>query len=113
VQRCGIRPLVVKKGAHVGRAEWTAYLRKQEIDIHPERKMLSIYGGKLIDRINVGEEVAEIIESFGIELLSSLKPWYGESAGLDAFQILEKTAKDPSMADTVVEAEFARYFGYR
>jgi len=57
---------------------------------------------KLIDRINVGKEVSEIIESLGIELLSSLEPWYGESAGLDAFQCLEKTTKDPSMADTIV-----------
>jgi alpha-glycerophosphate oxidase/glycerol-3-phosphate dehydrogenase len=76
-QRCGVRPLVVKKDARVGNAEWTALSRKHEIDIHPERNMLSIYGGKLTDCINVGDEVAGIVQSFGIELFQSLEPWYG------------------------------------
>jgi len=77
-KRCGVRPLVVKQDATVENAEWTELSRKHEIDIHPERKMLSIYGGKLTDCINVGDEVADIIQSFGIELAHSKVRWYGE-----------------------------------
>lgn len=76
-RRCGVRPLVVKREAEVGNAEWTALSRKHEIDVHPGRKMCSIYGGKLTDCLNVGEEVVEIVASFGIPLMQS-KPWYGE-----------------------------------
>jgi glycerol-3-phosphate dehydrogenase len=76
-KRCGVRPLVVKQGSSVENADWTELSRKHEIDIHPEKKMFSIYGGKLTDCLNVGDEVTEIIESFGIELTPS-DAWYGE-----------------------------------
>ena len=39
--------------------------------------MVTIYGGKLTDCLNVGEEVAEIIGSFGITLKQP-DAWYGE-----------------------------------
>lgn len=128
-ERCGVRPLVVKRDAYVGNAEWSALSRKHEIDVHPERKMLSIYGGKLTDCINVGEEVADIVGSFGLPLSTS-DDWFGEPGeqervrfetecaklgieatrgsrlwrryGKDAFQILEKTAGDPAMAEAVL-----------
>lgn len=130
-QRCGVRPLVVKKDLNVGNAEWTALSRKHEVDIHYERNLCSIYGGKLTDCINVGEEVAEIIASFGVTLFEGLESWYGEpnqqkyvrfksectKLGLDetqatrlwrrygraAFQCLEKVRHDPAMADKVLE----------
>jgi glycerol-3-phosphate dehydrogenase len=76
-KRCGVRPLVVSKEANVGNADWTALSRKHEIDVHPEQYMCSIYGGKLTDCLNVGNEVAEIIESFGIALNPSDR-WFGE-----------------------------------
>ncbi|MEE9368329.1 MAG: FAD-dependent oxidoreductase [Pontiella sp.] len=130
-KRCGVRPLVVKKEMEVGNAEWTALSRKHEIDRHPERNLCSIYGGKLTDCINVGEELAETIGSFGIALFKGLESWYGEpveqkkvqftegclNVGLDkeqsirlwrrygkeAFQCLEKIRRDPTMADKVFE----------
>jgi len=76
--RCGVRPLVVKKDAAVDNAEWTELSRKHELDIHPELKMLSIYGGKLTDCINVGDEIAEAVESFGVQLFQPAETWYGE-----------------------------------
>ncbi len=75
--RCGVRPLVIHKEANVGQAEWSALSRKHEIDVHGEHKVVAIYGGKLTDCLNVGEEIAEIVESFGIALDLS-QPWYGE-----------------------------------
>lgn len=77
--RCGVRPLVVHKDASVGNVEWMALSRKHEIDVHAEKMMLSVYGGKLTDCLNVGDEIAEIVESFGIELDRS-KTWYGEES---------------------------------
>ncbi|VGO16706.1 Aerobic glycerol-3-phosphate dehydrogenase [Pontiella desulfatans] len=126
-QRCGVRPLVVKKEANVGNSEWTALSRKHEIDVHPERHLCSIYGGKLTDCINVGEEVTEIIESFGVHMFQSLESWYGEPSiqkrnrfesecrkhqldgeqidrlwrryGKEAFQCLEKIRFSPALAE--------------
>ncbi len=79
-KRCGVRPLVVRKEADVGNAEWTVLSRKHEIDIHPEKNMFTIYGGKLTDCLNVGEEAAEIIQSFGVPLFQTLEKWYGEAS---------------------------------
>ncbi len=129
--RCGVRPLVVKKNANVGNVEWTALSRKHEIDIHPGKKLLTIYGGKLTDCINVGEEVSEIVHSFGIPLFQSLKPWHGEPSankkvrfeneckklnlsktqcftlwrryGREAFQLIEKIRIDSSMAHPAIK----------
>lgn len=129
-KRCGVRPLVVKATSNVGNAEWTTLSRKHEIDIHSERNLCSIYGGKLTDCINVGEEVAEIIKSFGIASFQSLEKWYGapsiqkwnrfesEAAkygfdaeqiariwrcyGKEAFQCLEKIRFDSKMNETVI-----------
>ena len=78
-KRCGVRPLVVKKEASIGNADWTALSRKHEIDIQPERKMCSIYGGKLTDCLNVGGEITEIIASFGITLNQENR-WFGGDA---------------------------------
>jgi glycerol-3-phosphate dehydrogenase len=75
--RCGVRPLVVRREDNVGDEEWTALSRKHEIDVHAERKVLTIYGGKLTDCLNVGEEAAEIVESFGIAL-DRTHDWFGE-----------------------------------
>jgi alpha-glycerophosphate oxidase/glycerol-3-phosphate dehydrogenase len=39
---------------------------------------MSIFGGKLTDCINVGNEVADIIKQFGIDIPYSDQKWYGE-----------------------------------
>ncbi|WP_372846442.1 glycerol-3-phosphate dehydrogenase/oxidase [Pontiella sp.] len=129
-KRCGVRPLVVKKEAKVGQADWTALSRKHEIDIHPECNLCSIYGGKLTDCINVGEEVTGIIQSFGVHMFDSLASWYGEPSiqkhsrfesecakakldqeqaarlwrryGSEAFQCLEAIRHDPKMGAKVL-----------
>ena len=42
--------------------------------------MVTIFGGKLTDCLNVGEEVAAEIESLGVPLEKDLHNWYGEPA---------------------------------
>ena len=130
-KRCGVRPLVMKTEATVDNAEWTALSRKHEIDLHADRNMLTIYGGKITDCINVGEGVADLVESFGIKLSNPSAVWFGEPGepretqfmeackkadmdrsicsnlwrryGESAFQLLEKIETDPSMAELLIE----------
>lgn len=75
-ERCGVRPLAIEgKG---GKADWVKLSRKHAIDKDPENQYLSIFGGKLTDCINVGDEVADLIASFGITLPHKDHKWYGE-----------------------------------
>jgi alpha-glycerophosphate oxidase/glycerol-3-phosphate dehydrogenase len=54
--------------------------RKHAIDVNKDDKYLSVFGGKLTDCINVGEEIADIVEDLGIPLSHRDAIWYGESA---------------------------------
>lgn len=79
--RCGVRPLVVHTdGSDQKDANWTKLSRKHAVEVDPERKVVSIFGGKLTDCLNVGEEVAREIEHLGIPLEEDLHNWYGEPA---------------------------------
>ena len=42
--------------------------------------MISIFGGKLTDCLNVGEEVADAVEELGVPLEEDTHNWYGEPA---------------------------------
>jgi glycerol-3-phosphate dehydrogenase len=75
-ERCGVRPLAIKGSG--GKADWVQLSRKHAIDQHPDHKCLSIFGGKLTDCINVGDEVVDIVASFGIALPYAGFKWYGE-----------------------------------
>jgi alpha-glycerophosphate oxidase/glycerol-3-phosphate dehydrogenase len=79
--RCGVRPLVVKTGGSDARdVDWTKLSRKHEIEVDQGRKVISIFGGKLTDCLNVGEEVAAAVEELGVPLEEDTHNWYGEPA---------------------------------
>lgn len=83
-ERCGVRPLVVK-GELKGKMDWVQMSRKHMVEIDAARNHISIFGGKLTDCINVGEEVCEGITRCGILLKYPDYRWYGEpSAKLKA-----------------------------
>jgi glycerol-3-phosphate dehydrogenase len=65
-ERSGVRPLVVKRGGsdHLD-VDWTSLSRKHEIERDDERAVVTIFGGKLTDCLNVGEEVAADVEELG------------------------------------------------
>ncbi|MGM0639493.1 MAG: glycerol-3-phosphate dehydrogenase C-terminal domain-containing protein, partial [Pseudomonadota bacterium] len=48
------------------------------IDLDRQQAHLSIFGGKLTDCLNVGEEVVEAVRDLGIELPYPEQRWYGE-----------------------------------
>jgi glycerol-3-phosphate dehydrogenase len=58
--------------------DWLQLSRKHEIDVDHAKAHLSIFGGKLTDCLNVGNEVVEIVRELGIELPHRNCRWYGE-----------------------------------
>jgi glycerol-3-phosphate dehydrogenase len=80
-ERSGVRPLVVKSGGDdQTTTDWTSLSRKHEIERDDERAVVTVFGGKLTDCLNVGAEVAREIEELGVPLERDLKNWYGEPA---------------------------------
>lgn len=75
--RCGVRPLVVATGSSEKR-DWLELSRRHEIDINQETAHISIFGGKLSDCLNVGEEVCELIQTLGITIPHPKQLWFGE-----------------------------------
>ena len=78
-ERCGVRPLIVKNdGDDREDIDWTTLSRKHEIDLDPDRRIVTIFGGKITDCLNVGEEVALEIEQLGFVLEADRSDWFGE-----------------------------------
>jgi len=83
-ERTGVRPLVVQRPRRSGDredwadVEWTSLSRKHEIETDHDRGVVTVFGGKLTDCLNVGAEVAHEIESLGIGLERDAHNWYGE-----------------------------------
>jgi len=76
-ERCGVRPLVVKAQGGKSR-DWMQLSRKHEIDVNQSKAHISIFGGKLTDCVNVGNEVCDIIAAMNIALPHRHYKWYGE-----------------------------------
>ncbi len=88
-ERVGVRPLVVESdfGDTEG-IDWTSLSRKHEIEHDDHAKVISVFGGKLTDCINVGEELIEMVHHLGVEISTeSDDDWFGEptTAERDAF----------------------------
>ncbi len=78
-ERCGVRPLVVSNdGDDQTDVDWTSLSRKHEIEVDRAKSVISIFGGKLTDCLNVGEEVAEAAEHLGLPLIPDEGDWFGE-----------------------------------
>jgi glycerol-3-phosphate dehydrogenase len=76
-ERCGVRPLVVE-GAGAQSEDWLQMSRKHAIELDAKAHYLSIYGGKLTDCINIGNEVADIVATLDVKMPWFKKVWYGE-----------------------------------
>ena len=81
-ERSGVRPLVVKvegEGSDDWRSkEWTSLSRRHEVECDAQRSVVTVFGGKLTDCLNVGAEVASEIESLGVRLEADQRNWFGE-----------------------------------
>ena len=81
-ERCGVRPLVTRRGDGENR-DWMHMSRKHAVEVDCNRAVLSIFGGKLTDCLNVGKEVARAVRALGVPLPFPRARWYGEP-GADA-----------------------------
>ena len=75
-ERCGVRPLAVQGGT--AGADWIQLSRKHVVEVSENEAHLTIFGGKLTDCVNVGDEVAEHVERLGVTLPYRDHPWHGE-----------------------------------
>ncbi len=92
-ERCGVRPLVVEAGDDGHDTEdWTSLSRKHEIEWDRERRVVSIFGGKLTDCLNVGDEVVEAIEEIGLTPGPGSTDWYGEPPTAEREAFLARAA---------------------
>ena len=76
-ERCGVRPLAMEAGAE-GPADWMQLSRRHVLDVDPSARRLTIFGGKLTDCLNVGDEVCEIVQGLGVDLPFAGRRWWGE-----------------------------------
>jgi glycerol-3-phosphate dehydrogenase len=76
-ERCGVRPLVVR-GEGGGERDWLQLSRKHAVEVNRADAHVSIFGGKLTDCINVGDEVSRAAAELGVDLRFPDHRWYGE-----------------------------------
>ena len=113
-ERVGVRPLAIKGDG--GKADWVQLSRKHVIEVDEARQHLSIFGGKLTDCLNVGDEVAEWIARLGIDVPQKANRWYGEPGVelRDEFILQAKlmdldALTDPSSSEPLSERFWRRY----
>lgn len=113
-ERVAVRPLAIK--GQGGEADWVQLSRKHVIEVDEAQQHLSIFGGKLTDCLNVGDEVADWVERLGIEVPQKGNRWYGEPGVelRDEFMLQSKLMgldelTDPSSSEPLSERFWRRY----
>jgi glycerol-3-phosphate dehydrogenase len=79
-ERCGVRPLVVSAKNTGNTNDWLQLSRKHAIETDASRAHISIFGGKLTDCLNVGEEICDEVTKLGLSIPFEKRRWYGEPA---------------------------------
>jgi glycerol-3-phosphate dehydrogenase len=80
-ERCGVRPLAVKGPKNGKGGEDTDFLqlsRRHAVEVNREHRHVSIFGGKLTDCLNVGDEISDAVHRLGVRILHPGFRWYGE-----------------------------------
>ena len=116
-ERCGVRPLVVKNdGNDRTDVDWTTLSRKHEIEADSAQRVITIFGGKITDCLNVGDEVAEELEDFGIRGTKDPGDWFGEPGAVEWEGFLSAAtavgldrAPEVEVADTMAEVIWRRH----
>lgn len=132
-ERCGVRPLAVKRQITKSKndsvaADWMSLSRKHVLEVDEKKALISIFGGKLTDCLNVGREVFEALSKLGILGRNHKPSAFQEDRSLyedlmqkaaqanlsgkhaerlwrrfqeDAFRILDDYAKDKSLLQAI------------
>ncbi len=105
-ERCGVRPLAVRRQAD-GNLDVQQLSRKHVIETAAEQRHVSIFGGKLTDCLNVGDEISDCVARLGVELTEPDDKWYGEPGTTAREAFFARAAKlgiDLSVATDTGEA---------
>jgi glycerol-3-phosphate dehydrogenase len=76
-ERCGVRPLVVDAASGAS-PDWVQLSRRHVIETDAARRHVTVFGGKLTDCLNVGEEVCREARRLGVALPFPEAAWFGE-----------------------------------
>ncbi len=76
-ERCGVRPLAVKNDQE-RQSDFLQLSRKHVVEVSADLGHISIFGGKLTDCLNVGDEVCDRVAQLGVNLPIAAHKWYGE-----------------------------------
>ncbi len=90
-ERCGVRPLATESGGST--ADWMQLSRKHIVEVDAATQHLSIFGGKLTDCLNVGDEICAEIQRLGITLPDPKRRWYGEPAADTRAEFFHQAAR--------------------
>jgi len=114
-ERCGVRPLAIRRDA--GEAgDWLHLSRRHVIEVNPHDAHLSIFGGKLTDCLNVGDEVCAQIQRLGVARPRPEQIWYGEPPAAVRERFLRQARKadldrltEPGAAEPLSSRLWRRY----
>ncbi|MEM7692127.1 MAG: glycerol-3-phosphate dehydrogenase C-terminal domain-containing protein, partial [Pseudomonadota bacterium] len=113
-ERVGVRPLAVT--GNQGSADWVQLSRKHEIEVNRMKSQISIFGGKLTDCINVGEEVVDRVADLGVAVPRRDADWYGEPPATVRARFMEQAEQlgldsltDPSSSEPLSVRFWRRY----
>ena len=116
-ERSGVRPLVVPTtGDDQTHTDWTSLSRRHEIEVDDDRAVVSIFGGKLTDCLNVGDEVVNAVADLGLTVGIGSDNWYGEPPAVERERFERRAAAvgldrppDIERAATVAEVLWRRH----
>lgn len=77
-ERVGVRPLAMERSGEVGEVDWLKMSRRHVLEITDGGSHMTLFGGKLTDCLNVGDEIAEAVSKAGVKLPTPDARWYGE-----------------------------------
>ncbi|TNF87021.1 MAG: FAD-dependent oxidoreductase [Gammaproteobacteria bacterium] len=75
-ERCGVRPLASRKTD--ASVDVQHLSRRHVIEMDADSRHISIFGGKLTDCINVGDEISDCVSRLGLRIRQPEGKWYGE-----------------------------------
>ena len=116
-ERCGVRPLAVQSNTITDGRDFVALSRKHAVEVDVGNRHISIFGGKLTDCLNVGDEIVAAARPLGIEIPKESHRWYGEpeesarAAFFDRAKSIELDALTSKLSTEPLSARLWRRYG--
>ena len=116
-ERCGVRPLVVSANTPTELEGRDAFdiSRKHVIDTNTDHSFVTVYGGKLTDCINTGNEICEELEKGGIALEGARDIWFGESSKSEKSRFMsrqDEVQSELDLSDQDIKTMMERWWRY-